>query len=78
MQFNRITIDPAVMQGKACIRGTRVTVSMLVGQLGAGGSIDEILRDHPYLEREDVLEALLYASLAVNAAGCSPEQLSWI
>jgi uncharacterized protein (DUF433 family) len=60
--FARITQDPAVMGGKPCIRGMRVTVGMIVGQIGAGQTIDELLIDYPYLEREDVLEALRYAA----------------
>ncbi|WP_434101648.1 DUF433 domain-containing protein [Methylocaldum gracile] len=47
-----------VMGGKACIRGMRVTVGMIVGQIGAGHSIEEVLSDYPYLEREDILQAL--------------------
>ena len=61
-QFDRITQDPAVMGGKACIRGMRVTVGMVVGQVGAGHTIQEILTEYPYLEREDVLQALRYAA----------------
>ncbi len=61
-QFDRITQDPTVMGGKACIRGMRVTVAMIVGQIGAGHSIEELLKDYPYLEREDVLQALKYAA----------------
>ncbi len=61
-QLERITRQPGVMGGKACIRGMRVTVSMVVGQIGAGHSIDEILADYPYLEREDVFQALRYAA----------------
>ena len=61
-QFDRITQDPAVMGGKACIRGQRVTVGMIVGQIGAGRTIEEILADYPYLEREDVLQAPRYAA----------------
>ncbi len=61
-QLNRITQDPSVMGGKACIRGMRVTVGMIVGQIGAGQSIDEILADYPYLEREDIMQALRYAA----------------
>ena len=61
-QLDRITQDPAVMGGKPCIRGMRVTVGMVVGQVGAGHSIDKILVDYPYLEREDVLQALRYAA----------------
>jgi uncharacterized protein (DUF433 family) len=59
--FTRITQNPAVMGGKPCIRGLRVTVGMIVGQIGAGRSIDQ-LTDNPYLQREDVLEALRYAA----------------
>jgi uncharacterized protein (DUF433 family) len=61
-QFNRITQQSSVMGGKACIRGMRVTVGMIVGQVGAGCGIEEILGDYPYLEREDVLQALRYAA----------------
>ena len=60
--FTRITQNPAVMGGKPCIRGLRVTVGMIVGQIGAGQSIDQLLADYPYLQREDVLEALRYAA----------------
>jgi uncharacterized protein (DUF433 family) len=60
--FQRITRDPKVMGGKACIRGMRVTVGMIVGQIGGGATIDHLLREFPYLEREDVLEALRYAA----------------
>ena len=60
--FDRITQEPGMMGGKACIRGMRVTVGMIVGQIGAGHSVDELLADYPYLEREDVLQALRYAS----------------
>jgi uncharacterized protein (DUF433 family) len=61
-QLDRITQDPAVMGGKACIRGMRVTVAMIVGQIGAGQSVDEILGDYPYLEREDIMQAIRYAA----------------
>jgi len=60
--FARITQNPAVMGGKPCIRGLRVTVGMVVGQIGAGRTMDELLADYPYLEREDILEALRYAA----------------
>ena len=62
MDLDRITQQPDVMGGKACIRGMRVTVGMIVGQIGAGHTIDEILVDYPYLERDDVLQALRYAA----------------
>jgi len=61
-QLNRITQQPEVMGGKACIRGMRVTVGMVVGQIGAGRSVDEVLTDYPYLEREDIMQALRYAA----------------
>jgi uncharacterized protein (DUF433 family) len=61
-RLNRITQDPAVMGGKACIRGMRVTVGMVVGQVGGGQSVDQILASYPYLEREDIMQALLYAA----------------
>jgi len=61
-QFNRITHDPAVMGGKACIRGMRVTVGNVLEQLGTGRSIENLLVDFPYLEKEDVLEAIRYAA----------------
>ena len=60
--LDRIVRDPGVMGGKACIRGMRVTVSMVVSQIGAGRSIEAVLEDHPYLEREDILQALRYAA----------------
>ena len=60
--LDRITQQPDMMGGKACIRGMRVTVGMIVGQIGAGHSIEEILTDYPYLEREDILQALRYAA----------------
>jgi len=61
-QFNRITHDPAIMGGKACIRGMRVTVGSILGQLSKGRSIEKLLEDFPYLEKEDVLEAIRYAA----------------
>ncbi|MBX3695918.1 MAG: DUF433 domain-containing protein [Steroidobacteraceae bacterium] len=60
--LDRITQQPGMMGGKACIRGMRVTVGMIVGQIGAGHSIEKLLADYPYLEREDILQALRYAA----------------
>lgn len=60
--FDRITLDPGIMGGKPCIRGLRVTVGMIVGQVGAGRGIDRILADYPYLEHEDIMQALRYAA----------------
>jgi uncharacterized protein (DUF433 family) len=60
--LDRITQGPTVMVGKACVRGLRVTVGTIVGQIGAGRSVDELLSDYPYLEREDIMQALRYAA----------------
>jgi uncharacterized protein (DUF433 family) len=64
--LNRITLDPSVMGGKPCIRGLRVTVGTIVGLLAAGRSRDEILKAYPYLEAEDIDEALAYAAWRVE------------
>jgi uncharacterized protein (DUF433 family) len=64
--LTRITLDPAVMGGKACIRGLRVTVGTVVGLLAAGRSRDEILGAYPYLEPEDIDQALAYAAWRVE------------
>jgi uncharacterized protein (DUF433 family) len=55
--LDRITQDPSLMGGKPCVWRLRVTVGMIVGQVGAGRGIDQILADYPYLEREDILQA---------------------
>ena len=62
MEFTRITYNPAVMGGKACIRGMRVTVGMVVGLVATGHTTEEILELYPYLEAEDIRESLLYAA----------------
>jgi uncharacterized protein (DUF433 family) len=58
----RITFNPEVMGGKPCIRGMRVTVGAIVGLVASGKTVDEVLADYPYLERDDILEALSYAA----------------
>lgn len=65
-EIDRITRNPAVMGGKPCIRGMRVTVGMVVGLVGTGASFEEILDAYPYLEREDILQALRYAACCVS------------
>lgn len=60
--LGRITTDPAVMGGKPCIRGLRVTVGTIVGLVATGHREEEILRLYPYLEAEDIREALSYAA----------------
>jgi uncharacterized protein (DUF433 family) len=66
MAQERITVDPNRMRGLPSIRDTRVTVSAVLGQLATGASVDELLADYPYLEREDVLAALEYAAVAAQ------------
>jgi uncharacterized protein (DUF433 family) len=60
--FERITFDPLILGGRACIRGMRLPVSMIVGQIAHGASWDEVLADYPDLEREDIAQALAYAA----------------
>jgi uncharacterized protein (DUF433 family) len=61
-RLNRITNDPSIMGGKPCIRGMRMTVGRILSQIGSGETIEELLVDYPYLEREDVLQSLQYAA----------------
>jgi uncharacterized protein (DUF433 family) len=61
-QLKRITVDPQVMGGKPCIRNLRVAVGTIVGLIGAGRTTEEVLDAYPYLEREDILDALSYAA----------------
>ena len=60
--FDRIIQQPGMMGGKVCIRGMRVTVGMIVGQIGTSHSIEDILVDYPYLEHEDIYQAIRYAA----------------
>ncbi len=60
--IDRITFEPGVMGGKPCIRGMRVTVGMIVGLVAAGRDRAEILKLYPYLEDEDITQALTYAA----------------
>lgn len=62
MELNRITFDPLIMGGKPCIRGMRVTVGAIVGLVASGRNFEEILSFYPYLEMEDIMEALAYAA----------------
>jgi len=60
--LTRITIAPDVMGGKPCIRGMRVTVGTIVGLIATGKTVEDVLAEYPYLEHEDVMEALSYAA----------------
>ncbi len=64
-QLTRITFDPNVMGGKPCIRGLRVTIGTIVGLIASGNSHVEILKLYPYLEKDDIREALVYAAWRV-------------
>lgn len=66
MTFERITIDPTKMRGTPCIRGLRIPVATVIGQLAARRSVDEILDDYPDLEDADIQAALEYAAAAVR------------
>ncbi|MEW6600540.1 MAG: DUF433 domain-containing protein [Nitrospirota bacterium] len=60
--FDRITFDSTIMGGRVCIRGMRIPVSVIVGQIAHGATVKEILADYPDLEPEDVQQALEYAA----------------
>jgi uncharacterized protein (DUF433 family) len=62
MNLTRITIDPAICTGKPCIRGLRFPVARLLGLLAAGERREQILASYPYLQPEDIDEALHYAA----------------
>lgn len=64
--FDRITFDPAVMGGRACVRGMRMTVSLVVNLVANGMSTEDIIREYPELEGEDVRQCLQYASALAN------------
>jgi len=67
MQYlDRITVDPSICHGKPCVRGMRWPVEVVMDMLVSGMSIDDILNDHPELEREDILACFNYAKLLVS------------
>lgn len=61
-RLDRITANPGVMGGKPCVRGTRVTVGTIVGLVAAGYDTERIISEYPYIEKEDILQALAYAA----------------
>jgi uncharacterized protein (DUF433 family) len=67
-RLRRITIDAGKCGGRPCIRGLRIRVTDILELLGAGASVDEILKDYPFLEREDVLAAIDYAAYQTDHA----------
>lgn len=61
-QHPRISVDPGIMVGKPCIKGTRITVELILRKIAGGMSIEEILEDHPHLNVDDVRAAVRYAA----------------
>ena len=74
LQLDRITFDPNVMGGKACIRGMRITVALVVNLVANGMKVDEIIADYPDLESEDINQALRYAAWAAEDAISLPTE----
>lgn len=70
--FPRITANPRVMAGKPCIRGMRFPVSNLLAELAGGASAEDLLREFPYLEREDIAEALCFAAWRMQEREIDP------
>ncbi len=73
--FERITFDRNVMGGRACIRGMRVTVSLILNLVANGMETEEIIEAYPYLEPEDVRQALQYAAWLAEESVHSPEPI---
>jgi len=71
LDLDRITFDPNVMGGKACIRGMRITVSLVLNLVANGMSTDEIIGAYPYLEQEDIRQSLQYAAWLTEETGSS-------
>lgn len=74
--FDRITFDPNVMGGRACIRGMRITVSLIVNLVANEMSTEEILESYPYLEPEDIRQALRYVAWLAEEGVHSPRPVS--
>lgn len=64
--FDRITFDPRIRGGRACIRGMQITVSLVLNLIANGMSVEEIIRDYPYLEAEDISACLRYAAFLAS------------
>ncbi|HEY57981.1 MAG TPA: DUF433 domain-containing protein [Anaerolineae bacterium] len=72
--FDRITFDPDVMDGRACIRGMRITVSLILNLIANGVSVEEILQAYPYLEPKDIQQVLRYAAWLAEESVYALEQ----
>ena len=67
VQFTRISHNVDIMGGKACIKGTRVTVGMIISQISENKTVEELLDEYPYLTRDDIAQALKYVAWVVDA-----------
>lgn len=67
-ELDRITFDPNIMGGRACLRGMRVTVSLILNLVAAGMTVDEIIDDYPYVQPEDIQQSLRYAAWLAEEA----------
>lgn len=67
-QFDRITFDPNVMGGRACVRGMRITVSLILNLIANGMTAQEIVQEYEYLESEDIRQVLAYAAWLADEA----------
>ena len=64
--YDRFTFDPHILGGRACIRGMRISVSLLVNLVANGMSVEQILKEYPLLEADDIRQALQYAAVLTN------------
>lgn len=71
--FDRISLDPAIMSGRPCVRGTRIPVSVLIGAIAHGATWEELLEGYPDLERDDIQEALAFAAMLAQEHGDWPK-----
>lgn len=75
-EFDRITFDPNTMAGRACIRGTRLTVALILNLVANGMTVEDIIKDYPDLEPDDIRQALRYAAWLADESIHSPESLA--
>jgi len=74
--YDRITADPAILGGKACIRGMRISVSLIVNLVANGMTVEEIIADYPDLEPEDIRQAWQYAAWTADDAVYAPANIA--
>ena len=75
--LERISINPNVCHGQACIKGTRVPVYLIVKMLANGDTIEELLEDYPSITKEDILACLAYAGALAKKLRCSQKKMRW-